>query len=219
MYQRICIANASGYRWLDIVPIVTIRSAGAQEGSWIGSHFTGKYSSASFVTNVGSSIFVLTRHPFSDENDQDPDTPDRIIRAIRVKATKHIVAIALDFTDGTSTSWHGGDHGDIHEFVLEAGENIHQVWRVANEQRILGLSFGTSKGMFIICAGYNPLLTPCQNARLPGTAPQALASKFLSGSTRDMPSRALRELLEMQYSGSWYYLSFICMAHFIKSLL
>lgn len=95
----------------------------------------------------------MTRCLFSDENDQDPDTPDRIIRAIRVKATKHIVTIALNFIDGTLTRWHGGDHGDIYEFVLEAGENIHKVWHVASEQRILGLRFGTSKGVFV-CAAY-----------------------------------------------------------------
>ncbi|KIP03864.1 hypothetical protein PHLGIDRAFT_129897 [Phlebiopsis gigantea 11061_1 CR5-6] len=121
LYQRIYVPHGDGYRWLEAVPIDTIGDAGGQVGSWEGAYFT-------------------------DEAPEDEDT-DRIVHSVSVRtAQTHITALALDFTDGSATGWHGEAHGAEHKFTLKAGEDIWRVLYHANDKHILGLRFVTSTG-------------------------------------------------------------------------
>lgn len=84
-----------------------------------------------------------------DEAPEDEDT-DRIVHSVSVRtAQTHITALALDFTDGSATGWHGEAHGAEHKFTLKAGEDIWRVLYHANDKHILGLRFVTSTGGYI----------------------------------------------------------------------
>ncbi|KZT08169.1 uncharacterized protein LAESUDRAFT_811642 [Laetiporus sulphureus 93-53] len=72
---------------------------------------------------------------------------DKRIKGIRIRSGTVVDGICLDFANGTSTSWHGGFGGNLHQtFELAAGEDIVQVLVHANNEYIRALQFRTSKG-------------------------------------------------------------------------
>lgn len=86
----------------------------------------------------------MTYGPHGDRSDESSDIEDKFVRKVRVRIEECIVALSMDYTDGTSTAWSGGSRGQTAEFVLEDNEDIIQVWYVADHQRIRALRFGTS---------------------------------------------------------------------------
>ena len=72
----------------------------------------------------------------------------KVIRQLRIRSGGWIDGLALDFTDGTSTPWHGGQGGTYQTFTLQSGEDFTWIRVTANEKYITGLCFGTSKGDF-----------------------------------------------------------------------
>lgn len=86
----------------------------------------------------------------SSTTDESSDIEDKFIRKVRVRLEECIVALSMDYTDGSSTAWSGGSRGKVEEFVLEDNEDIIQVWYIADHQRIRALRFGTSKGRYLI---------------------------------------------------------------------
>ena len=96
----------------------------------------------------------------------------KVIRQLRIRSGGWIDGLALDFTDGTSTPWHGGQGGTYQTFTLQSGEDFTWIRVTANEKYITGLCFGTSKGDFQAFASSmtsTDQLTCMQGGKHPGT--------------------------------------------------
>ncbi|KAI0683166.1 hypothetical protein BC835DRAFT_1296841 [Cytidiella melzeri] len=78
--------------------------------------------------------------------DNSSNADHKVIRQLRIRSGARIDGLALDFTDGTSTSWHGGQGGSYHTFGLSTNEDFTHIRVAADGNWILGLQFITSKG-------------------------------------------------------------------------
>ncbi|KAI0804811.1 hypothetical protein BC629DRAFT_1210925 [Irpex lacteus] len=110
--------NAQGMDWLKETPIAFLQATGRFFGSWTGTSFS----------------------------DNSSNADHKVVRQLRVRSGARIDGLALDFTDGTSTAWHGGQGGNYSTYTLESGEDFTHIRVTADENYILGLQFITSKG-------------------------------------------------------------------------
>lgn len=88
-------------------------------------------------------------HPWSpthSETDNVPDINTKYIQKIRFSTGDVVDGLAVDYTDGTSTEWHGSQGGHASEFELSNGEDITQIQVCFDNQFIRGLQFTTSDG-------------------------------------------------------------------------
>lgn len=97
---------------------------------------------------------TICTFPYRDvpASDNASNADAKVVRQLRIRSGGWIDGLALDFTDGTSTPWHGGQGGNYHTFTLESGEDFTHIRVTANDTYITGLQFGTSKGAFRACA-------------------------------------------------------------------
>ncbi|KAI0804725.1 hypothetical protein BC629DRAFT_1283112 [Irpex lacteus] len=89
-----------------------------------------------------------TCHLFTEKLliDNSSNADHKVVRQVCVRSGARIDGLALDFTDGTSTAWHGGQGGNYSAYALESGEDFTHIRVTADENYILGLQFITSKG-------------------------------------------------------------------------
>ncbi|KAI0086012.1 hypothetical protein BDY19DRAFT_374074 [Irpex rosettiformis] len=99
-------------------PVAFLQATGRFFGSWTGTSFTDNSASAD----------------------------RKVVRRLQIRSGARIDGLALDFTDGTSTSWHGGQGGSYNTYALETGEDFTSIRVCADETYINGLQFITSKG-------------------------------------------------------------------------
>ncbi|KAF8647330.1 hypothetical protein AX16_006792 [Volvariella volvacea WC 439] len=110
--------NPEGWNWMNPTPIAFLQAAG---------RFVGKFSGKPFTDNTSR-------------------TDQRVIKRVNIRCGYLIDAISLDFTDGSSTGWHGGSNGSQHSFSLSDGEDITDVLVTTDGNFISALQFITSKG-------------------------------------------------------------------------
>ncbi|KAK7444519.1 hypothetical protein VKT23_015197 [Stygiomarasmius scandens] len=110
--------NPQDWGWMDCTPIAFLQATG---------HFVGKF----------------TGTPFTDNNSR---SDERVIRQINIRSGSLIDAISLDFTDGTTTGWHGGSGGSQFSFSLSEGEDITHILVTTDSSSVSALQFTTSKG-------------------------------------------------------------------------
>lgn len=85
-----------------------------------------------------------------NETDNVPDIDTKYIQKIRFSTGDVVDGLAIDYTDGTSTEWHGGQGGHASEFELSNGEDITQIQVCFDNQLIRGLQFTTSDGTSLL---------------------------------------------------------------------
>ncbi|KAK7695518.1 hypothetical protein QCA50_000154 [Cerrena zonata] len=110
--------NLEGYGWLKETPITFLQATGRFFGSWMGTSFTDN------LSNVDC----------------------KVIHQLRIQCGECIDGLALDFTDGSSTEWHGGWGGDHYTYMLDGGEDFISIRIMVDKNYINGLQFITSKG-------------------------------------------------------------------------
>lgn len=89
-------------------------------------------------------------YPAHNETDNVPDIDTKYIQKIRFSTGDVVDGLAIDYTDGTSTEWHGGQGGHASEFELSNGEDITQIQVCFDNQFIRGLQFTTSNGTSLL---------------------------------------------------------------------
>lgn len=79
--------------------------------------------------------------------DEDEYTDRKAITSVQVCVNSGVVVgLALSFTDQSLTGWRGSGNGTIHTFDLNDTEDITTISYIEENDRLLGLSFTTSKG-------------------------------------------------------------------------
>ncbi|KAK7054740.1 hypothetical protein VNI00_003203 [Paramarasmius palmivorus] len=110
--------DPAGWGWMDPTPIAYLETTGRFMGKCTGTTFSDD--------GLGSDL--------------------KVIKQINVRCSSVIDAISLDFTDGSSTGWHGGTGGSQHSFTLNQGEDIITILVTADNSTISALQFITSQG-------------------------------------------------------------------------
>ncbi|KAI0339042.1 hypothetical protein BDW22DRAFT_1487136 [Trametopsis cervina] len=110
--------NSWGAGWLKETPIAFLQTTGTSLGSWKAPFFTDNASHAE----------------------------SKVICQLRINSGVWVDGLALDFTDGSSTSWHGGPGGAQQSFPLNSGEDFTHVFVTADGNIITALQLVTSKG-------------------------------------------------------------------------
>ncbi|KAK7694432.1 hypothetical protein QCA50_001618 [Cerrena zonata] len=110
--------DPEGYGWLKETPIAFLQATGRFFGSWTGTSFT----------------------------DNSSNVDRKVIRQLRIQCGEYIDGLALDFTDGSSTEWHGGRGGNHYTYTLDGGEDFISIRVMADKSYVNGLQFITSKG-------------------------------------------------------------------------
>lgn len=109
---------APNFFWLDPTPIAYLNTSGTFLGSWAGSYFT----------------------------DYNCNVDLKTIKKIKIRCGDIIDGLGLEFTDGTSTPWRGGQGGAYYEFVLLEGEDIIQMNVCSVDRHVSRMKFLTSTG-------------------------------------------------------------------------
>ncbi|KIO28093.1 hypothetical protein M407DRAFT_231350 [Tulasnella calospora MUT 4182] len=109
---------APNFFWMDSTPIGYLDTAGTFLGSWNGNYFT----------------------------DNDSNIDSKRIKKIKIRCGDIIDGIGLEFSDGSSTPWRGGQGGGYHEFVLFDGEDIVQMNVCSFNRQVSKMKFLTSTG-------------------------------------------------------------------------
>lgn len=98
--------------------------------------------------------------PRASDTGQDKCTDDSAITTVQLAVKdKAVVGVTLHFDDESKTPvWRGSSKGAVtlHDFVLDKGEDITQIWYAADDRGIRGLKFGTSKRKRIVFSLANP---------------------------------------------------------------
>ncbi|GJE91569.1 jacalin-like lectin domain-containing protein [Phanerochaete sordida] len=117
LYQSVWSTLQTG--WSAPHEIASVRSTGNVVGQFVGDYFS----------------------------DEDENTDRKAITLVQVCVNGGaVVGLALAYTDQTTTGWHGSGLGTVHEFALADTEDITTISYVEDAERLLGLSFTTSKG-------------------------------------------------------------------------
>ncbi|KAJ8079111.1 hypothetical protein PM082_013398 [Marasmius tenuissimus] len=98
-----------------------------------------------FLQGTGRFVGEFREKPFADNT---PRADEKIIKRVNIRSSDHIDALSLDFTDGSSSGWHGdGDGGNATDsFTLNTGEDITHTLIARDGSDVSALQFITSKG-------------------------------------------------------------------------
>ncbi|EKM52140.1 uncharacterized protein PHACADRAFT_262649 [Phanerochaete carnosa HHB-10118-sp] len=117
LYQSVWSTLES--KWSAPQDIASVRSTGNVVGSFVGDYFS----------------------------DEDEYTDRKAITSAKVCVNSGVVVgLALEFTDQTVTGWRGSGNGTVYTFDLNDTEDITTISYIEENDRLLGLSFTTSKG-------------------------------------------------------------------------